>query len=100
MYSNKTKDELIALCKERKIKGYSGKKKDDIIEMLSGGPVIATASPVQSVSKSKGNVDKLETVFKLFSYSADYLKNQKVLHSAPHNASKVLNFCIQKLVTV
>ena len=39
MYSNKTKDELIALCKERKIKGYSGKKKDDIIALLSGGPV-------------------------------------------------------------
>lgn len=35
MYSNKTKDELIALCKERKIKGYSGKKKDDIIALLS-----------------------------------------------------------------
>lgn len=59
MYSNKTKDELIALCKERKIKGYSGKKKDDIMEMLSGGPVISVSSPAQSVSNSKGNVDKV-----------------------------------------
>ena len=31
----KTKDELIALCKERKIKGYSGKKKAEIIELLT-----------------------------------------------------------------
>lgn len=37
MYSNLTKDELIALCKERKIKGYSGKKKDDIIALLTEG---------------------------------------------------------------
>ena len=42
MYSKKSKDELIALCKERKIKGYSGKKKEDIIALLT--PVIAESS--------------------------------------------------------
>ena len=35
MYSNLSKDELIALCKERKIKGYSGKKKDELIKLIS-----------------------------------------------------------------
>jgi DNA (cytosine-5)-methyltransferase 1 len=34
-YSSKTCKELIALCKEKKIKGYSGKKKDEIILLLS-----------------------------------------------------------------
>jgi hypothetical protein len=34
-YSNKTREELIALCKEKKIKGYSGKKKDEIVKLLS-----------------------------------------------------------------
>lgn len=34
-YSTKTREELIALCKERKIKGYSGKKKEDIAKLLS-----------------------------------------------------------------
>jgi DNA (cytosine-5)-methyltransferase 1 len=33
-YSTKTRDELIALCKERGIKGYSGKKKDSIVQLL------------------------------------------------------------------
>lgn len=31
---NKTRDALVALCKEENIKGYSGKKKSEIIEMI------------------------------------------------------------------
>jgi hypothetical protein len=33
-YSKKTRDDLISLCKEQKIKGYSGKKREDIIALL------------------------------------------------------------------
>ena len=33
--SKKTREELIAICKKMSIKGYSGKKKDDIEKMLS-----------------------------------------------------------------
>jgi site-specific DNA-methyltransferase (adenine-specific) len=33
-YSIKTREELIAICKEKNIKGYSGKKKDDIVKIL------------------------------------------------------------------
>jgi len=33
-YSTKTREELIALCKEKKIKGYSGKKKEDILALI------------------------------------------------------------------
>lgn len=33
-YTTKTRTELLALCKERGIKGYSGKKKDAIIALL------------------------------------------------------------------
>lgn len=43
-YSNKTVSELIALCKEQGITGYSGKKKDALIQLLTQSePVIATA---------------------------------------------------------
>ena len=34
-YTKKTRDELITICKERKIKGYSSLKKDEIIKLLS-----------------------------------------------------------------
>jgi adenine-specific DNA-methyltransferase len=34
-YSKKTREELIALCKEKGIKGYSGKKKTDILQILT-----------------------------------------------------------------
>lgn len=33
-YTNKTREELIAICKEKGIKGYSGKKKEDILKLL------------------------------------------------------------------
>ena len=33
-YTKKTRDELITICKERKIKGYSSLKKDEIIKLL------------------------------------------------------------------
>jgi len=33
-FSEKSRKELIEICKERNIKGYSTKKKDDIIKML------------------------------------------------------------------
>jgi len=37
-YSTKTREELITVCKEHKIKGYSGKKKGELVQMLSGEP--------------------------------------------------------------
>ena len=34
-YSTKTREELISLCKESNIKGYSGKKKEHLIQLLT-----------------------------------------------------------------
>ena len=39
-YSKKTREELIAICKERSIKRYSGKKKEDIVKLLTDAPAI------------------------------------------------------------
>jgi site-specific DNA-methyltransferase (adenine-specific) len=33
-FSTKSREELVALCKEKGIKGYSGKKKEDILKLL------------------------------------------------------------------
>lgn len=43
-YSNKTREELIGICKEKSIKGYSGKKKEDILKLLTA--VASSDSPV------------------------------------------------------
>ena len=54
-YAKKTRDELIALCKEQKIKGYSSLKKEEIIQQLllsmniSITPVVTTPTPTPTL---------------------------------------------------
>ena len=43
-YVNKTRNELIVLCKEQNIKGYSHLKKDDLIKLLNPNASITNAS--------------------------------------------------------
>lgn len=53
IYSQKTREQLISICKERKMKGYSSMKKDDIIQMLSVEPErnIVSVSSVKPETK-------------------------------------------------
>ena len=50
-YSNKTRDELIAICKDNNIKGYSGKKRDGILELINS----YNASQKQDTGKFRTN---------------------------------------------
>lgn len=50
-YSKKTRQELIFLCKEKKIKGYSGMKKEDIYKLLSDSQ--PTNTPTEDLSDSQ-----------------------------------------------
>ena len=43
-YSKMKKDELQALCKERKIKGITGKSKEELIEMITQRDTTPSAS--------------------------------------------------------
>ena len=54
-YSNKTREELIAICKDKGIKGYSGKKKDEIVKMV----LEKTEAP-----RSKAEATSAEEVFR------------------------------------
>ena len=56
-YSNKTVSELIALCKEHGITGYSGKKKDALIQLLN------QSKPVTAVSATAVNKLKMIDLF-------------------------------------
>jgi DNA (cytosine-5)-methyltransferase 1 len=55
-YSKKTREELIAICKEKSIKGYSGKKKEDIMKLLTDAPakneiIIHSTEPVVQMNE-------------------------------------------------
>jgi len=50
IYSQKTREQLISICKERKMKGYSSMKKDGLIQMLSVEPESKVVS-VESETK-------------------------------------------------
>ena len=53
-YSNKSRDELITMCKTNNIKNYSGKKKIDIIQLLSNN--FLNSEIIQSISSNKLNM--------------------------------------------
>lgn len=85
-YSEMKKDELKALCKERKIKGITGKNKVKLIEMLTQ----SESTPV-SAQKNEAETDvKVEPVIKVEiaeeiakdTYTKDLLKEQYGLHKA------------------
>jgi DNA (cytosine-5)-methyltransferase 1 len=43
-YNNKSRDELITICKELSIKGYSTKKKNEIIDLLNNRSISSSSS--------------------------------------------------------
>ncbi len=47
-YTKKTREELIAICKEKSIKGYSGKKKGEIILLLSPIVPVTVSTPTST----------------------------------------------------
>ena len=82
--SKKTKKELIALCKEQGIKGYSGKKHADILLLLDKKPIatpIEAATPLKNVSPLRYPGGKTRAISILSSYVSTYFPTKKVLLS-------------------
>ena len=52
-FSKKTRDELIAICKEKGIKGYSSKKKDEIIKLLGESNASINKTPISETPISE-----------------------------------------------
>lgn len=46
-YSKKTREELIAVCKEKGIKGYSGKKKDEVVKLILDSATDVNVAPIE-----------------------------------------------------
>lgn len=50
-YSKKTRAELFSLCKERGVKGYSGKKKEELLSLLMAVPItVSLTDAVDSIT--------------------------------------------------
>ena len=82
MDSKKTKEELVALCKEQGIKGYSGKKKADILLLLNKKPIEEPVQePTKNVSPLRYPGGKTRAIAILSSYVSTYFPNKKVLLS-------------------
>jgi site-specific DNA-methyltransferase (adenine-specific) len=89
-YSKKTRGELIAICKEKNIKGYSGKKKDDIIKLIENqkpavNTIVIPKTP-EAVSQLRQEViqgDTLSILPKLETNSA-----QIIIADPPYNIGK------------
>ena len=102
-YSTKTREELIVICKEKSIKGYSGKKRDDIIQLLNDN----TVSQKQDTGKfrinmkdqfyTNENVAKscIQDIIRLLPFTNDYTwvepsaGNGSFLHNIPTSFEKV-----------
>ena len=60
-----SRDDMVALCKERGIKGYSGKKKEDLEKMLEGLKIEGPAQGLKPLVKwSGGKSDELKHIEK------------------------------------
>jgi len=107
-YSKMKKDELKALCKERKIKGITGKSKEELIEMITQ----KDSTPV-SASKIEAKTDvKVEPVVKAEMtsttediLSANYWKNTKTFKSIKDKETQIkyykrMNSCEEVLQLV
>ena len=78
-YSKKTRDELIAMCKERKIKGYSKKKKSELISILSSSTELAIISEVKETNEIISTSD--EEILKNTFYIGDNVELLKKVKS-------------------
>ncbi len=91
-YSTKTREELIALCKEKKIKGYSGKKKEDIAKLLTDSQpkneiiTPANTEPVVQMTAVRQDVIHGDTLLVLPTLQSD--SAQIIIADPPYNIGK------------
>ena len=86
-YSRKSREKLIALCKEKKIKGYSSKKKNEIIQLLSSkSDVVASHDMLPHIDVESSYHTLLEQIragkeIETFQLYKDLMNFDKVDHS-------------------
>ena len=67
-YNSKTIPELKEICKQKKIKGISGKSKSDLIKLLEGSSTTRVSQPTQDLSAIPGTPLNLTDMLNKVSY--------------------------------
>ena len=70
-YSKKTREELITFCKEKSIKGYSGKKKDEIVKLLT-----TTSTTVEVLPEKIYRLNYIGSKFQLLDWITNNIKEK------------------------
>jgi len=76
------KDDLKAICKDRKIKGISGKNKGELIEMIKQRDVTPVSAPKVETKTDVNVIPHVKVEMSKDSYTKDLLKEQYALHKA------------------
>jgi DNA adenine methylase len=79
-YTKHTQKELKDICKERKIKGYSNKTKEEVIKLLQA-PITISVVPVKNTSPLRYPGGKTRAISVLESYLVNYYPKKKKLLS-------------------
>jgi hypothetical protein len=74
-YDKKTNPELIAICKERKLKGYSGMNKNQLIKMLQQKDSIPASHQTNDIAPDKYSEEVLKSAYALHKNYVIEMKN-------------------------
>ena len=111
-YINNTRDELIIICKDKKIKGYSSLKKDEIIKLLLSKTILTNVKTENLTNVKTENLTNVVTVCDFFCgaggfsegfyqegfdivFALDYWKPAYITHE--HNHKHCKNVCMNIL---
>ena len=78
-YSKKSREELITLCKEKNIKGYSGKKKEDLVNLLSvetNTPITNTLVELEVLPEKIHRLNYIGSKFQLLDWITNSMKEK------------------------
>ena len=79
-YSKMKKDELKTICKERKINGITGKKKEELIEMIKQRDATPVSAPKIEAKTDLKEIFSVKEEMVGDTYTKDLLKGQYALH--------------------
>lgn len=74
-YSTKSRQELIVICKEKNIKGYSGKKREELVKLLSKANLVSTSTN-DEVSEKIYRLNYIGSKFQLLEWITNIIKEK------------------------